>query len=118
VMHEFVLSAEPLRQHGVRALDLAKRLLDYGVHPPTTYFPLIVKEALMVEPTETESKDDLDALVAAVRAVVGEAHTDPELLRTAPHTMPVGRLDEVAAARNPVLRQRFPGDEPAAVRPA
>ena len=117
VMHEFVLSAEPLRQHGVRALDLAKRLLDYGVHPPTTYFPLIVKEALMVEPTETESKDDLDAFVAAVRAVVGEAHADPELLKTAPHTMPVGRLDEVAAARNPVLRQRFPGDEPAAVRP-
>ncbi len=109
VMHEFVVSAEPLRDHGVRALDFAKRLLDYGVHPPTTYFPLIVKEALMVEPTETESKEDLDAFVAAVRAVAGEARTDPELLRTAPHTMPVGRLDEVAAARNPVLRQRFPG---------
>jgi glycine dehydrogenase subunit 2 len=117
IMHEFVVSAEPLREHGVRALDVAKRLLDYGVHPPTTYFPLIVKEALMIEPTETESRDDLDAFVAAVRAVVAEAHTDPELLRTAPHTMPVGRLDEVAAARNPVLRQRFPGDEPAAVRP-
>jgi glycine dehydrogenase subunit 2 len=117
VMHEFVVSAEPLRQHGVRALDLAKRLLDYGVHPPTTYFPLIVKEALMIEPTETESKDDLDAFVAAVRAVVGEARADPELLKTAPHTMPVGRLDEVAAARNPVLRQRFPGDEAAAARP-
>ena len=101
----------------MRALDVAKRLLDYGVHPPTTYFPLIVKEALMVEPTETESKDDLDAFVAAVRAVVDEARTDPELLRTAPHTMPVGRLDEVAAARHPVLRQRFPDDEPAAARP-
>jgi len=117
VMHEFVVSAEPLRAHGVRALDVAKRLLDYGVHPPTTYFPLIVKEALMVEPTETESKDDLDAFVAAVRAVVGEARSDPELLRTAPHTMPVGRLDEVAAARNPVLSQRFPDDEVAAARP-
>ena len=117
VMHEFVVSAEPLRQHGVRALDLAKRLLDYGVHPPTTYFPLIVKEALMIEPTETESKDDLDAFVAAVRAVVGEARADPELLKTAPHNMPVGRPDEVAAARNPVLRQRFPGDEAAAARP-
>ncbi len=117
IMHEFVVSAEPLREHGVRALDVAKRLLDYGVHPPTTYFPLIVKEALMIEPTETESRDDLDAFVAAVRAVVAEARTDPELLRTAPHTMPVGRLDEVAAARNPVLRQRFPGDEPAAERP-
>ncbi len=113
VMHEFVVSAEPLREHGVRALDVAKRLLDYGVHPPTTYFPLIVKEALMIEPTETESKDDLDAFVAAVRAVVAEARSDPEMLRTAPHTMPVGRLDEVAAARNPVLRQRFADDEPA-----
>ena len=117
VMHEFVVSAEPLREHGVRALDFAKRLLDYGVHPPTTYFPLIVKEALMVEPTETESRDDLDAFVAAVRAGVDEARTDPGLLTTAPHTMPVGRLDEVAAARNPVLRQRFADDEPAAVRP-
>jgi glycine dehydrogenase subunit 2 len=117
VMHEFVVSAEPLRAHGVRALDVAKRLLDYGVHPPTTYFPLIVKEALMIEPTETESRDDLDAFVAAVRAVVGEARSDPELLRTAPHTMPVGRLDEVAAARNPVLSQRFPDDEVAAARP-
>ncbi|HUK76285.1 MAG TPA: aminomethyl-transferring glycine dehydrogenase subunit GcvPB, partial [Thermoleophilia bacterium] len=118
VMHEFVVSAEPLRAHGVRALDVAKRLLDYGVHPPTTYFPLIVKEALMVEPTETESKDDLDAFVAALRAVVAEARTDPERLKTAPHTMPVGRLDEVAAARNPVVRQRFADDdEPAATRP-
>ncbi len=117
VMHEFVVSAEPLREHGVRALDVAKRLLDYGVHPPTTYFPLIVKEALMIEPTETESKDDLDAFVAAVRAVVGEAVSAPGLLLTAPHTMPVGRLDEVAAARNPVLRQRFADDEPAG-RPA
>jgi glycine dehydrogenase subunit 2 len=118
VMHEFVVSAEPLRQYGVRALDVAKRLLDYGVHPPTTYFPLIVKEALMMEPTETESKDDLDAFVAALRAVVDEARTDPELLRTAPHTMPVNRLDEVRAARQPVLKQRFPDDdEPAAARP-
>jgi glycine dehydrogenase subunit 2 len=122
VMHEFVVSAEPLRQYGVRALDVAKRLLDYGVHPPTTYFPLIVKEALMMEPTETESKDDLDAFVAALRAVADEARTDPELLRTAPHTMPVNRLDEVRAARQPVLKQRFPDDAlaggaPAAVRP-
>jgi glycine dehydrogenase subunit 2 len=122
VMHEFVVSAEPLRQYGVRALDVAKRLLDYGIHPPTTYFPLIVKEALMMEPTETESKDDLDAFVAALRAVVEEARTDPELLRTAPHTMPVKRLDEVRAARQPVLKQRFPDDAlaggaPAAVRP-
>jgi glycine dehydrogenase subunit 2 len=115
VMHEFVVSAEPLRAHGVRALDVAKRLLDHGVHPPTTYFPLIVKEALMVEPTETESRDDLDAFVAAVRAVVDEARSRPELLTAAPHTMPVGRLDEVGAARNPVLRQRYADDEPATV---
>jgi len=114
VMHEFVVSGGPLREHGVKVLDLAKRLLDHGVHPPTTYFPLIVKEALMIEPTETESREDLDRFVAAVRAVVDEARTDPELLRTAPHTMPVGRLDEVAAARNPVLRQRFPDDVTAA----
>ena len=113
VMHEFVVSGEPLREHGVRVLDVAKRLLDYGVHPPTTYFPLIVREALMVEPTETESREDLDRFVAAVRAVVDEARSDPELLKTAPHTMPVGRLDEVGAARNPVLRQRFPEDETA-----
>ncbi len=117
VMHEFVVSAEPLRAHGVRALDVAKRLLDYGVHPPTTYFPLIVKEALMVEPTETESKDDLDAFVGALRAVVAEARTDPERLKTAPHSMPVGRLDEVAAARNPVVRQRFADDDKPAARP-
>jgi glycine dehydrogenase subunit 2 len=116
VMHEFVVSGEPLREHGVRVTDVAKRLLDHGVHPPTTYFPLIVGEALMIEPTETESKDDLDRFVAALRAVVEEARTDPEVLKAAPHTMPVGRLDEVTAARNPVVKQRFPDDEPAPAR--
>ena len=110
-MHEFVVSAANLRRHGVRALDVAKRLLDYGVHPPTTYFPLIVPEALMVEPTETESKDSLDRLVEAFRAVVREAAEQPELLREAPLTMPVRRLDEAGAARRPVLRHRFPGDD-------
>jgi len=109
-MHEFVVSGEPLRQDGVRVLDLAKRLLDYGVHPPTTYFPLVVKEALMVEPTETESREDLDRLVAAIRAAVDDARRDPDLVRAAPHTMPVRRLDEVLAARKPVVRQRFPED--------
>jgi len=109
-MHEFVVSAEPLKQYGVKALDVAKRLLDYGVHPPTTYFPLIVPEALMIEPTETESKDELDRVIAAIRAAVDDAARDPELLKTAPHTMPVGRLDEVGAARHPVLRQRCPED--------
>jgi glycine dehydrogenase subunit 2 len=109
-MHEFVVSAEPLKQYGVKALDLAKRLLDYGVHPPTTYFPLIVPEALMIEPTETESKDDLDQVIAAIRAAVDDAKRDPELLKSAPHNLPVGRLDEVEAARHPVLRQRFAED--------
>jgi glycine dehydrogenase subunit 2 len=111
-MHEFVVSGEPLREHGVRVVDLAKRLLDYGVHPPTTYFPLIVKEALMVEPTETESREDLDRLIAALRGAVDDARTDPDLLLSAPHAMPVGRLDEGAAARQPVVRQRFADDEP------
>jgi glycine dehydrogenase subunit 2 len=88
-------------------MDLAKRLLDYGVHPPTTYFPLIVSEALMIEPTETESKESLDALIGALREAVADAARDPELLHSAPHTMPVRRLDEVRAARQPVLRHRF-----------
>ncbi len=109
-MHEFVASATPLRQSGVRAVDVAKRLLDYGVHPPTTYFPLIVDEALMIEPTETESREDLERLIAALRAIVGEARDDPQLLHDAPLGMPVRRLDEAEAARHPVLRQRFPGD--------
>ena len=109
-MHEFVVSATPLKQHGVRALDVAKRLLDYGVHPPTTYFPLIVDEALMVEPTETESKDALDRLIEAFRSVAREAKDQPEKLREAPVTLPVRRLDEAEAARHPVVRQRFPED--------
>jgi glycine dehydrogenase subunit 2 len=109
-MHEFVASASPLKEHGVRALDVAKRLLDYGVHPPTTYFPLIVDEALMIEPTETESREDLDRMIEALRAVAAEAVTDAEMLREAPLSMPVRRLDEAAAARHPVLRQRFPED--------
>jgi glycine dehydrogenase subunit 2 len=110
-MHEFVGSATPLKRDGVRALDVAKRLLDYGVHPPTTYFPLIVDEALMVEPTETESKDALDRLVEAFQAVALEARDDPELLREAPVTLPVRRLDEAQAARHPVVKQRFAEDE-------
>jgi len=109
-MHEFVASTAPLKEHGVRALDVAKRLLDYGVHPPTTYFPLLVDEALMIEPTETESREDLERLIEALRAVAAEAVTDPEMLREAPLSMPVRRLDEAAAARHPVLHQRFPED--------
>ena len=109
-MHEFVISASPLKEQGVRALDVAKRLLDYGVHPPTTYFPLLVDEALMIEPTETESREDLERLIEALRAVAAEAVADPQVLREAPLTMPVRRLDEAEAARHPVLRQRFPED--------
>ncbi len=109
-MHEFVVSGESLKRHGVKTLDVAKRMLDYGVHPPTTYFPLIVPEALMIEPTETESRESLDRLVGVFRAIVKEAETDPELLKSAPSSMPVGRLDEVRAVRQPVLRQSL-GEE-------
>ncbi len=105
-MHEFVVSGEPLREHGVKTLDVAKRLLDYGVHPPTIYFPLIVPEALMVEPTETESRESLDRIIEIMRTVVEEARTQPELLLEAPHSTPVRRLDEVRAVRKPVLRAR------------
>ncbi len=103
-MHEVLLSGRRQKAHGVRTLDIAKRLIDYGFHPPTIYFPLIVDEALLVEPTETESKQTLDAFVDALLAIAHEAETDPALLHAAPHATPVGRLDEVAAARRPVLR--------------
>ncbi|HZU08172.1 MAG TPA: aminomethyl-transferring glycine dehydrogenase subunit GcvPB [Chloroflexota bacterium] len=107
-MHEVVLSGRRLKAHGVRTLDVAKRLIDYGFHPPTIYFPLVVEEALMIEPTETESKATLDAFIAAMRAIAEEARQQPELLREAPHQTPVGRLDEVTAARRPVLRWPVP----------
>lgn len=104
-LHECVLSAAHLKHaYGLRALDVAKRLLDYGMHPPTVYFPLIVEEALMVEPTETESKETLDAFIAAMLAIAGEAAAQPERLRQAPQETVVGRLDEATAARRPVLR--------------
>jgi glycine dehydrogenase subunit 2 len=107
-MHEFVLSAQRLkREHGVAAVDVAKRLMDFGYHPPTVYFPLVVPEALMVEPTETESKETLDGFVEAMLAIAREAADEPELLHSAPHGRPVRRLDEVRAARTPVLRYRF-----------
>ncbi len=102
-MHEFVATGEPFKAHGVRTLDIAKRLLDFGFHAPTVYFPLIVPEALMIEPTETESKETLDRFVAAMKQIAREATENPELLKTAPHTTPVRRLDEVTANRHPVL---------------
>jgi glycine dehydrogenase subunit 2 len=102
--HEFVLSGEGLGE-GIRTLDVAKRLIDYGFHPPTIYFPLIVKEALMIEPTETEPKEVLDAFADAMLKIAQEARESPELLREAPHNAPVRRLDEARAAREPILRQ-------------
>lgn len=99
-MHEFVLSARSLKPFGVRALDVAKRLLDYGIHAPTVYFPLIVEEAMMIEPTETESKETLDYFVDVMLEIAHDAEERPELLKGAPYTTPVSRLDEVAAARN------------------
>jgi glycine cleavage system P protein (glycine dehydrogenase) subunit 2 len=105
-MHEFVLSGKPMKKElGLATLDLAKRLLDFGFHPPTVYFPLLVEEALMVEPTETETKESLDAFAEAVEQILAEAEQDPEKAKQAPYTTPVRRLDEVKAARRPVVRQ-------------
>ncbi|MGI8903848.1 MAG: aminomethyl-transferring glycine dehydrogenase subunit GcvPB [Solirubrobacteraceae bacterium] len=105
-MHEFTLSGAPMkRELGIRTLDLAKRLLDHGVHPPTVYFPLVVDEALLVEPTETETKETLDRFAQIVAEILREAREDPETARGAPYTTPVRRLDEAAAARRPVVRQ-------------
>jgi glycine dehydrogenase subunit 2 len=107
-MHEFVLSARNLkRDYGVTALDVAKRLMDYGYHPPTIYFPLVVPEALMIEPTETETKETLDAFCDAMLAIAQEAAEHPELLKEAPHNRPVRRLDEVRAAKHPVVKYGF-----------
>jgi glycine dehydrogenase subunit 2 len=105
-MHEFVLSGRPMKKElGVATLDLAKRLLDFGFHPPTVYFPLLVEEALMIEPTETETKESLDAFADAIAEILAEAEDDPELAGRAPYTTPVRRLDEVKATRHPVVRQ-------------
>jgi glycine dehydrogenase subunit 2 len=104
-LHEFVANGTAWKEKfGVRTLDIAKRLLDYGVHAPTIYFPLIVAEALMIEPTESETKESLDRFVEVLHQIKREAEEDPELLRTAPHTTPVSRLDEALAARQPDLR--------------
>jgi glycine dehydrogenase subunit 2 len=106
-MHECVLDATiQLKKFGVRTLDIAKRLLDYGYHPPTIYFPLIVHEALMIEPTETESKETLDEFISVMIAIAKEAETTPEVVKTAPTTTPVGRLDEVKAARELKVRYK------------
>ena len=100
-MHECVLRTEPEKLNGIKTLDVAKRLLDHGFYAPTIYFPLIVHEAIMIEPTETETKESLDAFVAALRAIHAEALADPERVHAAPHGLPVKRLDELGAARAP-----------------
>jgi glycine dehydrogenase subunit 2 len=105
-MHEFVLSGAPAkRELRIKTVDIAKRLLDFGMHPPTVYFPLLVDEALMVEPTETETRETLDAFAEAIEAILEEAAEDPEVAQGAPYTTPVRRLDEVAANRKPVVRE-------------
>ena len=107
-MHEFVLSARRLkREHGITALDVAKRLMDYDFHPPTIYFPLVVPEALMIEPTETEPKETLDEFVEAMLEIVRDAAEHPERLKEAPHKRPVRRVDEVKAAKRGVMRYLF-----------
>jgi glycine dehydrogenase subunit 2 len=107
-MHEFVLSGRRQKKLGVTTLDIAKRLLDHGFYAPTIYFPLIVEEALMIEPTETESKQTLEAFADALIKITGEAESDPNLVKGAPYNTPVRRLDEVKAARQPDLRWNFP----------
>jgi glycine dehydrogenase subunit 2 len=102
-MHEFVVEGQWADAPDIHALDIAKRMMDYGLHPPTNYFPLIVHEALMIEPTETESKQILDAFVDVMLSIAEEAHREPETLKSAPHLTPVGRLDEVKAAKELVL---------------
>jgi len=109
-MHEFVMSgARQKRENGVRTLDMAKRLLDYGFHPPTVYFPMLVEEAMMIEPTETEPLEALDAFADVMLTIAREAASDPELVKGAPYTTPVRRLDEAGAARSPDLRYRCTG---------
>ena len=107
VMHECVLTHD-LEKKGVTTLDIAKRLLDFGIHPPTIYFPLVVHGALMIEPTETETKQTLDEFVAVMDQIYAEAQSDPQLLKDAPHTLALGRVDEARAARHPILRWHKP----------
>ena len=117
-MHEFVLSARKLkREDGISALDVAKRLMDYRFHPPTIYFPLVVPEALMIEPTETEAKETLDEFADAMLAIAREAREEPETVRAAPHHRPVGRLDEVLAAKRSIVKYAFERHEDLGVEP-
>jgi glycine dehydrogenase subunit 2 len=103
-MHEVVFSDKLQAKKGVRTMDIAKRLIDYGFHPYTTAFPLIVPGALMIEPTESEPKEEMDLFIEAMRSIAEEVEEDPQMVLSAPHSTRVARLDEVAAARKPVLR--------------
>ena len=103
-MHECIITPKYQKEYGVHTLDIAKRLLDYGYHPPTIYFPLIVEEAMMIEPTETESKETLDGFISAMKQIAREAQEDAALITSAPRTTVVRRLDETAAARKPVVK--------------
>lgn len=107
-MHEFVLQADNYLQEGVRALDIAKRILDFGIHPPTIYFPIIVKECMLIEPTESESKATLDRFIETMKTIVQEIKSNPDFVKNAPHTMSVRRLNEVQAVKNPVLKHKTP----------
>ena len=104
LVHEFVISCLKQKNRGASALDIAKRIIDFGIHPPTMYFPLIVKEALMIEPTETETKETLDYFVEVMKKIHQEIEDDPEKVRNAPHTACVHRVNETEAARKPDLR--------------
>jgi glycine dehydrogenase subunit 2 len=117
-MHEFVVEGRWADAPDIHALDISKRLMDFGFHPPTNYFPLIVKEALMIEPTETESRETLDAFVSAMLQIAEEARDRPDILHEAPHTTPFGRLDEVNAAKNLILCCEWPADVIKAKSPA
>jgi glycine dehydrogenase subunit 2 len=114
-MHEVVFTDKRQSRKGVHTLDIAKRLIDYGFHPMTIYFPLIVSGAMLIEPTESVGRQELDQFIEAMRSIAQEAVDDPELVLNAPHTTRIGRLDEAAAARKPVLRWK-PVSEPGAVR--
>ena len=103
-MHEAIFSGKRQKEYGVSTLDIAKRLMDYGYHPPTIYFPLIVKEAMMIEPTETESRETLDGFIEAMIAIAKESAADPDTVKSAPSTTEISRPDEGKAAREPVLR--------------
>jgi glycine dehydrogenase subunit 2 len=104
--HEFVFDGLKDKSTGVTTMDVAKRLLDYGYHAPTIYFPLLFHEAMMIEPTESESKETIDGFIRVMRTIAKEAKENPELVKTAPHTTPIGRVDDVLAAKQPVLTYR------------